>query len=86
MHAVVLVAHAINLAERLGYTVRQEWIDGNDGGGCELRGRKYLFVNLAAPASDQLAMVLGVLRGEPGADAQPMPHELRAALRRRKIA
>ena len=31
MHTVVLLAHALNLAERLGYVVRQEWLDGNGG-------------------------------------------------------
>ena len=86
MHTVVLLAHAINLAERLGYTVRQEWIDGNSGGGCELRGRKYLFINLAAPPGEQLETVLGVLRGDPGAGAHSMSNELRGALFRRKIA
>lgn len=86
MHTVVLLAHAINLAERLGYAVRQEWIDSNSGGGCELRGRKYLFINLAAPPGEQLETVLGVLRGEPELSAHRMPGELRAALYRRKIA
>ncbi len=88
MHTVVLLAHAINLAERLGYVVRQEWIDGNSssGGGCELRGRKYLFINLAAPPGEQLETVLGVLRNEPAAAAQPMAAELRAVLRPRRIA
>ena len=86
MHTVVLLAHAINLAERLGYAVRQEWIDGNSGGGCESRGRKYLFIDLAAPPGEQLEIVLGVLRGEPGAIGHTMPNELRAVLSRRKIA
>jgi hypothetical protein len=86
MHTVVLLAHAINLTEQLGYAVRQEWIDHNGGGGCELRGRKFLFVDLAAPPSDQLEMVLGVLRCEPAAAQLSMPKELLAALRLRKSA
>jgi hypothetical protein len=86
MHTVVLLSHALNLAERLGYAVRQEWIDGNSGGGCVLRGRKLLFIDLASPPDDQLEIVLVVLRGEPGVAQQEMPHELRAALRMRKIA
>ena len=65
MHTVVLLAHALNLAERLGYVIRQEWLEGNGGGGCELRGRRFLFIDLAAPPADQFEMVLGVLRGEP---------------------
>ena len=86
MHTVVLLAHALNLAERLGYVVRQEWLDGNGGGGCELRGRKLLFIDLAAPPADQFQMVLGVLRGEPRAAEHSMPQELRDLLRLRKSA
>jgi hypothetical protein len=86
MHTVILLAHAVNLAQRLGYSVRQEWIDGNRGGGCEVRGRKYLFLNLAGSPGEQLETVLHVLRGEPSAAALSMPAELREALRPRRIA
>jgi hypothetical protein len=86
MHTVELLSYALNLAEQLGYAVRQEWIDGNSGGGCVLRGRKLLFVDLAAPPSDQLDIVLSVLRSEPAVVERDMPPELRVALRMRKIA
>jgi hypothetical protein len=86
MHTVVLLAHALNLAERLGYVVRQEWLDGNSGGGCELRGRRFLFIDLAASPTDQFDLVLRVLRCEPRAGELAMPQELRNALRLRKSA
>jgi len=86
MHTVVLLAHALNLAERLGYVVRQEWLEGNGGGGCELRGRRFLFIDLAASPADQFEMVLAVLRGEPRAAELSMPQELRNFLRLRKSA
>jgi len=86
MHTVVLLAHALNLAERLGYVVRQEWLDGNGGGGCELRGRRYLFIDLAASPEDQFDLVLRVLRSEPRAAELSMPQELRNVLRLRKSA
>jgi hypothetical protein len=85
MHTVVLLAHALNLAERLGYVVRQEWLDGS-GGGCELRGKKFLFIDLATSPADQLEVVLRLLRGEPGVLDAAMPRELRDALKLRKIA
>ena len=44
MHTVVLLAHALDLAGRLRFVVRQEWLDGDGGGGCELHGRKMLFM------------------------------------------
>ncbi len=86
MHTVVLIAHALNLAERLGYVIRQEWLEGNGGGGCELRGRKFLFIDLATSPPDQLEMVLDVLRGEPRTAELSMPQELRDILRLRKSA
>ena len=45
MHTVELLEYALDLADRLGYTVRQEWLGGLAGGGCELRGRKILFLH-----------------------------------------
>jgi hypothetical protein len=86
MHTVELLAHALDVAQRLGYALRQDWLDGNGGGGCELRGRRYLFVDLATSAADQLEMVLGVLRREPRAAELPMPQRLRDVLRLRKSA
>ena len=86
MHTVVLLAHALNLAERLGYLVRQEWLDGNGGGGCELHGRKILFIDLSMPPEDQLQMVMGVLRDEPQAGELAMTQELRSTLCLRKSA
>ena len=86
MHTVVLLAHALDLAERLGYTIRQDWLEGNGGGGCELRGRKLLFVDLATSPEEQLAMVLGVLRSEPRAGELSTPQGLRDVLRPRKSA
>ena len=56
------------------------------GGGCELRGRKYLFINLATTPSEQLETVLGVLRGELGESSDAILEQLRAAVDHRKIA
>ncbi len=85
MHTVVLLAHALNLAERLGYTVRQEWLESG-GGGCELRGRKFLFVDLAASPADQFETAVRTLRKEPRTAEMSMPRELREVLRIRKSA
>ena len=47
MHTVEALEQALDLAQRLGYEVRQEWLGGNGGGGCELNGQKVLFLDLA---------------------------------------
>jgi hypothetical protein len=86
MHTVDLLAQALDLAGRLGYTVRQEWLAGNGGGGCELKGQKFLFVDLDLSPAEQLERVLDTLRLGPEALKLPMPRELRELLTLRKCA
>jgi len=85
MHTVELLEHALSLANRLGYEVRQGWLGGG-GGCCELRGRKVLFLDLALAPPEQLDDVLSALCREPEVTALPMPGELRELLKLRKAA
>jgi hypothetical protein len=62
MHTVDLLEQAVAMAESVGYAVRQEWLGGAGGGSCEIRGRKWLFVDLALTPAEQLSQVLEVLR------------------------
>ena len=86
MHTVELLEEAVSAAQRLGYEVRQEWLGGNGGGACEIRGRKSIFLDLALGPADQLEHVVDALRREPDALALPMPHPLRDLLEIRKSA
>lgn len=96
MHTVDLLDQAIALAGRLGYRVRQEWLGGSGGGGCEIRGEKWLFVDLAQTPAEQFTQVLEALRTESlpavcetdGAEVASIPisQELRRALVLRKSA
>ncbi len=86
MHTVDLLEEAIGLVERAGYRVRQEWLDGGDGGGCEIRGQKWVFIDLALGPADQLEQVLEALRHEPAAATLPMSAELTGLLGIRKSA
>jgi len=86
MHTVDLLEQALDLAGRLGYTVRQEWLAGSGGGCCELRGRKLLFLDLNLGPEERLEQVVDALRREPEAATLPMPHELRELVKVRKIA
>jgi hypothetical protein len=63
MHTVELLERALRAAEGLGYRVRQEWLDG-PGAGCEIKGEKWLFLDLASNPLDQLDVVAGVLSRE----------------------
>ena len=68
MHTVELLNEAMDTARRLGYEVRQDWLGGNGGGHCLVRGRKWLLLDVAQTAYEQLEVVTEALRGE--ADAQ----------------
>ena len=86
MHTVELLGQALDLAKRVGYEIRQEWLDGNGGGGCELKGRKILFLDLALGPADQLDQVVDTLQREAEAINLPMAHQLRSLLKVRKSA
>ncbi len=86
MHTVEMLEQALDLATRLGYTIRQEWLAGSGGGGCELKGRKLFFLDLDLAPSEQLEQALEALRREPLAVELPMPQELGELLKMRKSA
>jgi hypothetical protein len=64
MHTVELLKEAVETAQRLGYEVRQDWLGGNGGGHCLVRGRKWLLLDVAQSADEQLNIVAEALRGE----------------------
>jgi hypothetical protein len=86
MHTVDLLEQALALAESQGYIVRQDWFGGTGAGACELKGRRWLFVDLALAPREQLEQVLDALREvvEPQATL-PFP-ELQKAFNLRKAA
>ncbi|MEK6235749.1 MAG: hypothetical protein N2C14_13660 [Planctomycetales bacterium] len=81
MHTVDLLDHALRIAGKLGYDLRQEWLDGNGGGGCRYKDQKWLFLDLAQSPDEQLDVVLDVLRGEPTLAELPVPQPLLQKLR-----
>ena len=86
MHTVELLEEAVCLAEQAGYRVRQEWLCGRGGGGCEIRGGKWLFLDLAVEPAEQLDQVLDTLRRDPAVDPLGVPDSLRGRLGLRKWA
>ena len=67
MHAVELLQEALEAARGLGYDVRQDWLGGDGGGHCLVRGRKWILLDLAQTAEEQLDVVVEALHDEPGA-------------------
>jgi hypothetical protein len=64
MHTVELLEEALEKARQLGFEVRQDWLGGNGGGHCLVRGRKWLLLDLALPQADQFEVVAEALRSE----------------------
>src|SRR5262249_16658894 len=65
MHTVDALEQSIEFAQRLGYRIRQEWLGGSGGGACEFNGQKWLFVDLALNAAEQLEQVVTALKEDP---------------------
>ena len=86
MHTVDLLDEAVALAERLGYRVRHDWLGGASGGGCEIRGHRWIFLDLALTPAEQLEQVLATLRREPAVTNLPMAQALRDCLVLRRSA
>ena len=86
MHTVELLEEAIELAERAGFKVRSEWLAGRGTGWCELKGQKWLFLDLSETPREQLERVTQCLRGLPQVTGASMSASLRRALDLRKAA
>ncbi len=61
MHTVERLEQTLAAVRQLGYEVRMEWLE-NGGGVCEYKGRRWLFVDLAQTAAEQLEQARAVLR------------------------
>lgn len=86
MHTVELLDEAIALAVQAGYKVRQDWFGGNAAGACELKGQRWLFLDLSLSPSEQLEQALESLRGLAQLPQLPASPQLRALLQPRKAA
>jgi len=86
MHTVELLNEAVEAARRLGYEVRQDWLGGNGGGHCLVRGRKWLLLDVAQTADEQLHVVAEALRGETEATKVVKSTELVKRLKMRAAA
>jgi hypothetical protein len=71
MHAVERLDAALALARQLGYKVRHEFLAGQPGGGCEIHGQRWLFVDLSLSPREQLEQVVETLRNDWGGILTP---------------
>ena len=86
MHTVELLEQSLELAEHMGYKIRQEWLGGTGGGACEFSGQKWIFVDLALNAVEQLDQVSSALRDDPGVYLVSLNPDMRRLLGVRQSA
>jgi hypothetical protein len=70
----------LELAERIGLTVRREPLGGEGGGFCLLKGRRVLFVDTLADEQTRWDKTLQALASLPDLDRQYIRPDLREAL------
>jgi len=80
MHTVEIFEAAMQLATRLGITVRQEWLGGQGGGVCEINGHTCVFLDLADEPADHVEHLLQALHAHPRLASSEMPPALRQRL------
>lgn len=86
MRTVEMLEQSLDVAHDLGYRVRHEWLGGSGGGACEFGGRKWLFVDLALSAEEQLEQVCRALRGDAGIHLVEVSPTLRRMLDLKRAA
>jgi len=64
MRTVEIIEEAVAVLRRIGYQIRQEWLEGS-GGACEIAGRKWFFLDLSLSRSEQLEQLTEALQKDP---------------------
>jgi hypothetical protein len=63
MRTLELLDYLIELARRLGFEIREEWLDGTGGGACVIKGQRILFVDQSLSPADRVDQIARSLRG-----------------------
>jgi hypothetical protein len=75
-----LLRELLDLAEKLGLEVRQEFLGGGGGGLCRLRGRQVLFVDTASAEVEQVAQIASAVASLSGLESHYIKPQLRDIL------
>lgn len=86
MHTVELLDEAVALAIECGFGVRQEWFGGTRAGACEIKGHRWIFIDLALNPSEQLEQVVTALSEFADFPQSSLSPQLHALMRTRKAA
>ncbi|BBO30759.1 hypothetical protein [Lacipirellula parvula] len=81
MQAVTLLAEAADLARRLDYTLREEYLDGAGGGHCFFGGKKWLLLDVTQSVDEQLSVITDALRTDDAVWRMPVSPQLAGMIR-----
>lgn len=76
----------LDVAQRLGYHIRYDYFGGTGGGVCHYGGKKWLFIDLALTAEDQLDVIFSTLKSDPLFETLEIPESMRRELSKRQVA
>ncbi len=76
-----LLAEARQLAEDLGYRVREEALGDLPGGPCMVGGVRHILLNLEHTSAERLDRLLAAIASDPGLAAEPKSRLLESRLR-----
>ena len=77
MSSVELLEHALSLAKQLDIKIQHDWLDTVSSGYCEIKGQKWIFLDLSLSPAEQLSSVVEALASFPELAQREMPDELR---------
>ena len=86
MHTIELLEQAIQVADHLGYQVRQEWLGGCGGGACEVAGRRLIFLDSSLTVTEQLEQIVTALTHDPSIHTTEVTPQLSRLLGLRRAA
>lgn len=81
MQSVTLLAEAADLARRLDYTLREEYLDGAGGGHCFFGGKKWLLLDVTQSVDEQLSVITDALRTDDAVWRMPVSPQLAGMIR-----
>tara|TARA_B100000809_G_scaffold151751_2_gene149092 strand:- start:172 stop:468 length:297 start_codon:yes stop_codon:yes gene_type:complete len=77
LNTVEILHQATEMARIMGYEIREEWLGGTGGGGCEFGGKKWIFLDVADNPMEQLESVADILCQDPAIHLIELPAPLR---------
>jgi hypothetical protein len=86
VHCVDLLKMSLDCAAQLGYRLHEDALGGRAGGVCELKGRKWLFLDPSQTPRERLQVVIDALARDAAIETRELPAPLARAIVHRRAA